>query len=320
MGTGGSGLTYPDLNANPDPGGGTIFKLTKVPISDSIQGTTGPDTITLQQDPDSTHVNWTMGNQSGVMSDSDPNGLTLLSNGGNDVITLDYTHGVPFANTVHLHGAFTIAGLSGPNPLAGANLEIGQNIEYFAYSAVTPAPAIAAALQTGFNFGTWNGSGTGPTGSITSTAAATGPTGVYGIGFADSADGAVAAQPANTVEIAYTVMGDTNLDRTVNSTDAITMARNYLITGKSAWDQGNFNYDSTIDINDANILQKNYNQTATISAAISIANSINAASTAGSAGLTPVTSTPTTPTPIPTPDTPQTPHKPQKHTRHRASH
>jgi len=37
------------------------------------------------------------------------------------------------------------------------------------------------------------------------------------------------------------------------------MARNYLIAGKTAWDLGNFNYDSVIDINDAKILQKNYN-------------------------------------------------------------
>jgi len=40
------------------------------------------------------------------------------------------------------------------------------------------------------------------------------------------------------------------------------MARNYLIPGRTAWDQGNFNYDSTINFSDATLLQKNFNATA----------------------------------------------------------
>src|SRR5256885_721398 len=54
------------------------------------------------------------------------------------------------------------------------------------------------------------------------------------------------------------------------------MARNYLIAGKSAWDQGNFNYDSTIDFSDAQVLQKNYNVVASGSLVGSTAEAVNA--------------------------------------------
>jgi len=48
----------------------------------------------------------------------------------------------------------------------------------------------------------------------------------------------------------------------VDSLDAVLLGRNYLIAGRSAWDQGNFNYDSTIDLTDAQILQKNFSVSA----------------------------------------------------------
>src|SRR5581483_769534 len=111
--------------------------------------------------------------------------------------------------------------------------------------------AIQAALATGYNAGSWNGAPDPLNGAITSANAAAAPPNVYGIGYADSSDALIPGQPANTVELRYTLVGDTNLDRAVNSTDAITMARNYLIAGKTNWDQGNFNYDNTIDYADA---------------------------------------------------------------------
>jgi len=59
------------------------------------------------------------------------------------------------------------------------------------------------------------------------------------------------------------------------------MARNYLIAGKTAWDLGNFNYDSVIDINDAKILQKNYNGVASGSVVASTAAAVNAGAGGG---------------------------------------
>ena len=232
---------------------------------DVINGTPGNDVITLKRNAINAYDDWTLSGDPVTYQVlvNDPNGLTINGLGGNDVINLDYTNGNPLPNIVHFNGSFTVNGLSGVNPLANTNFEVGQSTLYFAYTpGASPVAVIGAALQNGFNGGAWNGSSASVGGSITSTAAAGGPAGVFGVGFADSVDGVVSGQPANTVEVRYTVMGDANLDRVVNSTDAVLLGRNYLAAGKSAWDQGNFNFDSTISFADAQILQKNFSAVA----------------------------------------------------------
>ena len=232
---------------------------------DVVNGTSGDDTITLRRNPDPTYVDWTLSGNSVTyqVAVTDPNGLTINGLGGNDVINPDYSKGNPLPNIVHFNGTFTVNGLQGTTPLANTSFEIGQSTLYFSYTpGSSPAPTIQAALTNGFNGGAWSGSAASPNGAITSQAASTGPAGVFGVGFADSVDGVVVGQPANTVEVRYTVMGDVNLDREVNSVDAIQMNRNYLIAGRANWDQGNFNYDSNINLADAQILQKNYSVTA----------------------------------------------------------
>jgi uncharacterized repeat protein (TIGR03803 family) len=253
-------------------GFGSVFELSTVNVNASAMGTSGADVITLSQSAEHHNVQWSIdGGQPFNVPIDDPNGLTIGGAGGTDVITLDYTNGNPLPTTLHLNGTFTINGLQGTNPFAGSNLEIGQSTVYINYSGGTsPVAQIRQALSDAFGGRTWNGVG-GANGMITSLTAATGPVGVFGIGYADSADGMVSGQPGNTVEIRYTVMGDANLDRVVNSTDAILMARNYLIAGRSAWDLGNFNYDSTINLSDAMILQKNFNATASGSVVVAAA-------------------------------------------------
>jgi hypothetical protein len=102
---------------------------------------------------------------------------------------------------------------------------------------------------------------------ITSTAAAGGAAGKFGVGYVDSVDGVIAGQPANTVELRFTVMGDANLDRVVDMNDAVRLQANYNATGSPAWDRGNFNYDSTVDATDALMMTRNYGVTATGSTA-----------------------------------------------------
>jgi hypothetical protein len=128
---------------------------------------------------------------------------------------------------------------------------------------------------------------------VTSTDAKNNPLHNTGVGWADSSDGTGVNSAANTIELKYTVNGDANLDRVVNSVDAIQMARNYLIAGKSAWDLGNFNYDSAIDFSDAQILQKNFNAVATGSVvAATTAKAVNAGvkSSGGGTLMVPVAS------------------------------
>jgi len=179
---------------------------------------------------------------------------------------------------------------------AGAKLDINNNTLFVNYGGnPDPISAIVTALTNGYNAGGWNGAPSASNAVITSSTAAGGPLNTYGLGYADSADGVIPGQPANSVEIRYTVMGDTNLDRVVNSIDGIQMTRNYLIAGRTAWDLGNFNYDSTINLTDAQILQKNYNL---------IASPTVVSTTTGTGSSTTGTSTPITPQSPTTPVTP----------------
>jgi len=266
--------------------GSNSFNVTMV---DVLNATNSANTFTLKQNPDGLHIDWTLGTASGTIPTNDPNGLTLNGDSSNDPITLDYSNGNPFPNILHLNGTFTVSGMQGSNPLGNTQIEIGQSTVYFAYTAASPVAQIQAALTAGYNGGAGNGTA-GIEGAITSTAAAGGPLNTFGIGYADSADGIVVGQPANTVEVRYTAIGDANLDRTVNSPDAVLMTRNYMIAGATAWDQGNFNYDSAINFADAQLLQKNFNTTVTISAVSASA----ATSTSVSPSTAQIGSSPTT--------------------------
>jgi len=66
--------------------------------------------------------------------------------------------------------------------------------------------------------------------------------------------------PANTIELKYTLYGDTGLTGTVGFTDFMRLTQHYTLTGQT-WGKGDFNYDGTIDSNDFNLLKPNYGQT-----------------------------------------------------------
>jgi hypothetical protein len=154
-------------------------------------------------------------------------------------------------------------GLSTSDPLLGTTLDIGQSTVTIIYPpGSSPASFISQYLKNGYNNDAWNGTATVSTGVITSASAAAGPAGAFGVGWADSADNVV-PMPGFTIMLRYTRMGDVNLDRVVNSTDAIIMARNYITTANPNWDQGHFNFDNTVNLADATILQKNFSQVAT---------------------------------------------------------
>jgi len=141
-----------------------------IPLSDSVAGTTAADTITLTQDADHQHIDWTMGTTTGQMLINDAKGLTIAGNGGSDKIALNYANGNPLPNLVNLTGTFTINGLQGTSPLAGTKLNINTSTVYLAYAnaASDPMPSIRTALKTGYNNGHWNGATSSTAGTIVS--------------------------------------------------------------------------------------------------------------------------------------------------------
>jgi fibronectin-binding autotransporter adhesin len=90
----------------------------------------------------------------------------------------------------------------------------------------------------------------------------------YGIGYADGADGLVAGLPSGEIEIMLTLLGDANLDGTVNSEDFTPFSANLGKNG--SWDDGDFNYDGTVNAEDFSPFSHNIGQSATLAAAAGV--------------------------------------------------
>jgi uncharacterized protein YfaP (DUF2135 family) len=218
---------------------------TIVPSLDTITDFSVTYPITLVQDPDQTHIDWTLVGTIAQLSINDSNGLTINGNGFSNGITLDYTNGNPLPNTLHLNGTttFTINGLQGSSPLLNTTLEIGRSKVYISYAspAADPMAAVKRYLQNGYNNGAWNGipsASPGFPGDITSIPAALNAAGTTGIGYADSADGLGVNALANSIELKYTLYGET--------------------TG-GTWDTGDFNYDGSVNSADFTLMTRTYN-------------------------------------------------------------
>jgi len=141
-------------------------------------------------------------------------------------------------------------------------LDIGNNRVILDYSspANDPITSIAAWIKNGFY------DLAGPqiiSSDIAADDAASGLS--YGIGYADGADGLVAGLPSGEIEIMFTLLGDANLDGTVNSEDFTPFSANVGKNG--SWDDGDFNYDGTVNSEDFTPFSANLGKTATLAAA-----------------------------------------------------
>jgi hypothetical protein len=158
---------------------------------------------------------------------------------------------------------------AGPNSLASLTIapqgsfDITNNHLLINYSAGSdPISAIAGYLRSGFNNGNWNGPGIISSTILAANANPNAPQ--YGIGFSDGADEInghpiVSGLASGEVEIKYTLLGDANLDGTVNGSDFSILAGNFG-QGFTNWDQGNFLFTSAINGADFSALAHNFGQ------------------------------------------------------------
>jgi hypothetical protein len=138
-------------------------------------------------------------------------------------------------------------------------LDLNDNTLIVDYTGASPFNAINGFVASGYNGGTWTGTGisSGVAAGLTSTA----------IGIAEATDLFIAF-PAlfagqlidNTTVLArYTLYGDTDLNRNVNLDDFNRLASNFGQTPRR-WSQGDFDYNANVNLDDFNRLAGNFGQ------------------------------------------------------------
>ena len=191
---------------------------------------------------------------------------TDAGSSGSGTLNVNITGGV-----VTIASAQDWAGLS---IIGSGKLDIGNN-EIIIYYGTGPDPiaSIEQWIENGF-YGL-----PGPqiiSGDIAADDAARGLS--YGIGYADGADGLIAGLPSGEIEIAYTLLGDANLDGTVNAEDFTPFSQNLGRPG--SWDHGDFNYDGTVNAEDFTPFSANLNQSASLAAEAGVLKAANGISLA----------------------------------------
>ncbi len=265
----------------------------------STSGTSGNDNFTLTLDPNQLYVDWSNGVTSGQTAVVDLNGLTLNGSGGNDTLTLNSINGNPLPNLLKLNGYFTLIGLSGNNPLAGKAIDLNRSTLYVTYSpGADPLTTIQQYLANGYNGSAWNGQPTSVSGGITSSPAAANASHNTSIGYVDSADGTGYNPMVNSIKLTYTLMGDSNLDGSVNATDYNDLVAHYKQPGTYVWDQGSFDYTGSVTFASFAMIAANYNQVVGSLAVPANSGGTSSGSTtiADAPALTPVTTTSTSTT------------------------
>jgi len=135
----------------------------------------------------------------------------------------------------------------------GGKLDLANNALMIHYApGFDPLSTIVGYLASGYDNGKWDGSG------IISSTAAANPLQTTAIAYVDSADGLVPGLPADTIELKYTLYGDTGLTGSVGFTDFMRMTQHFTQSSGATWDEGDFNYDGSVNFADFALLKPNY--------------------------------------------------------------
>jgi arabinogalactan endo-1,4-beta-galactosidase len=182
-------------------------------------------------------------------------------------VTVSSSASMTFANSTHASaltvGSGATVALTGTGTVLeldslsdAGTIDIQTNALLINYSSSDPISTIAGYIKSGYNNGAWNGLG------IISTTAQTPTNGLlYGVGYADGADGVVSGLSSGQIEVKYTLLGDANLDGVVNGEDFTILASNFN-QPVTRWDQGDFNYGSVVNGEDFTLMAANFNQEA----------------------------------------------------------
>ncbi len=235
------------------PSGGIIQTITS--STDALIGVTNSGTFNIVGGSNLTVSGGLVNNGTITVNSNSSSTSTLTANSaitGSGSLVINPNALVRFAvNTGgSSQGSLTISG--------NGQMDVNNNHFFINYgSGSDPVVTIYGYLKSGYNSGNWNGPG------IMSTAAATEDATVgalkYGIGWADGKDKIATGISSGTIELKYTLVGDANLDGTVNGSDFSLLAANFGL-GVTNWDQGNFLFTSSVNGSDFSALAANFGQ------------------------------------------------------------
>ena len=150
--------------------------------------------------------------------------------------------------------------MTGLNLSGTGRLDIANNHAIIDYSLGQPNPfaLTRSRIITGFNGGTWNGTG------IISSNAAANPS--KAIGYAEATSifntfpGNFLGQSVDNtaVLLSFTFRGDVNLDRIVGFDDLLRVSQNFN-TANGNWTAGDFTYSGNVNFDDLLAQAQNYN-------------------------------------------------------------
>jgi hypothetical protein len=171
------------------------------------------------------------------------NAAALTALAGNVGGTFNVNGGIVAINA-HT-GADSAAAVTALNLNNGATLDVTNNDLIYAYTGTnSPAAAVRSMLVSGYNSGTWDGSGV-----ATSLGSA-----VKGLGYAEAADVGITefdgVNVTSAVLVKYTYYGDSSLDGKVDLGNDFNLFLQGFLSGGSTWELGDYNYDDTVDMND----------------------------------------------------------------------
>jgi fibronectin-binding autotransporter adhesin len=156
---------------------------------------------------------------------------------------------------VMLDVGFTLVPLSSLTLDVAGLLDVGTGGITVASGGYTEAD-IRAALISGRNGGTWNG-----TAGIMFTAQSAGAAATaFSVGYAVDGNGVLTAR--------HTADGDTQLDGKVDFDDILALFPNYGGTGSYVWSGGDITYDGKVDFDDILALFPNYGSDAVFGAGL----------------------------------------------------
>ncbi|MCX5653636.1 MAG: S8 family serine peptidase [Planctomycetota bacterium] len=158
-------------------------------------------------------------------------------------------------------GSLEIAGGATPT----ATLDLNDNLLAINYTGASPMYTVRAQIVSAYNGGDWSGQG------ITSSLLDGGST-TNGIAYAFNGESAVwfdsgtpfanyAGADSTTVLVRYALIGDVNLDGTVDDSDISILSNNYGFTDQS-WANGDvYGYDGIVSDDDVGLQANNYGLT-----------------------------------------------------------